>query len=94
MPEREVSLITGSLYVVTERITVFVLPPGEDEKVFKSNVTYFGAPSAKAVVLSEGTLAMCVGPRAVDACWIISVEGSWVLTDGHGLELVNEEDHG
>ena len=91
MPESEVSLKSGELYVTTERITVFELPPGEEEKVFKSNVTYFGAPSAKAVVLPEGTYVMCIGPRLVDACWILDFNGAWVLTDGIGLKPLGEE---
>ncbi len=93
MPESEVSLKIGDLYVTTERITVFELEPGDEEKVFKSNVTYFGAPSAKAVVLPEGTFAMCIGPRLVDACWIVDVAGKWMLSDGHGLKRVDDTEN-
>ena len=90
MPERELTLVTGGLYVVGERITVFELPPGDDEKVFRSNQTYYGVPGSRAVVLDEGTLVTCIGPRLVDACWIIDVAGTWMLSDGTGLKHIED----
>ena len=89
MPEREVTLHAGGLYVVSERVTVLELPPGDEEKIFKSNHTYYGTPGSRAVVLTEGTLATCIGPRLVDSCWIIDVAGTWMLSDGTGLERVD-----
>ena len=91
MPEREVTLYPGGLYAVTERITVFELPPGDDEKVFGSSETYYGVAGSRAVILTEGTLVTCIAPRLVDACWIIDVAGTWMLSDGRGLDRVDVE---
>lgn len=89
MPEHEVSLKVGELYVVTGTVTVFALPPGDEEKVYDARNTLYGAPHAKCVVLPKGTLAMCIAARMVDGCWILDVSGEWMLTDGIGLERVN-----
>ena len=90
MPERELTLVSGDLYVVCERTTVFELPIGDDEKIFRSNQTYYGTPGSRALVLTEGTLVTCIGPRLVDACWIIDVAGTWMLSDGTGLKHIED----
>ena len=90
MPESEASLKVGALYEVTERTTVFALPPGKEEQVYESSQTLYGAAHAKAVVLPVGTLVMCIAVRLVDGCWIVDVGGEWFLSDGNGLSLVGE----
>ena len=90
MPESESSLRVGELYEVYEPTTVFALPPGNDEKVYASNRTLYGAGDAKAVILPVGTLVMCIAVRMVDGCWIIDVAGEWMLSDGTGLRAVGE----
>jgi len=90
MPESEHSLKVGELYEVIERTTVFALPPGMEEQVYKSSQTLYGAAHAKAMVLPIGTLAMCIAARLVDGCWIIDVAGEWMLSDGSGLRPVGE----
>ena len=85
---RERSLKIGELYEVVEPTTVFALPAGDEERVYPSNKTLYGAPDAKAVVLPVGTLALCVAVRLVDGCWILDVGGEWMLSDGSGLETV------
>ena len=90
MPESEVSLKVGELYEVTERTTVFALPPGDSEQVYKTNQTLYGGAHAKALVLPVGTLAMCIAVRLVDGCWILDVGGEWMLSDGTGLKPVGE----
>ena len=90
MSESEVSLKVGALYEVTDRTTVFALPPGKEEQVYESSQTLYGAAHAKAIVLPVGTLAMCIAVRLVDGCWILDVGGEWMLSDGTGLTLVGE----
>lgn len=88
MSEHEVSLKVGALYVVDGPVTVFALPPGDEEKVYDSSNTLYGGPHAKCLVLPKGTLAMCIAARVVDGCWILDVAGEWMLSDGIGLKPV------